>query len=589
MLISKFHKLIQSRLLWGAFLVIIVFSFVVWGTPFLFRSKADREAGAEGRIGGKIVSREEFRSAYAHVYAAIAMSMGRKPDLTGEKAEAALRQAAWRRVAALREAARLGFTASEQEVQQAIAREPYFQQEGRFSLELYKNFVGRFLGELGYTESFFEQHMSQELLLNKLHRLTSQTLLVPPADVERVFSLLQDSFKLEYTELKRDLVEKDVKVSPDAIKAFFDKDPARYTIPPKVRVKYVFIDHRPFLADLKAPSKDDIEDYYDEHSADFTVMVPASTNATSNAVASASTNEAPTMVKKTKPLDEVKDEIVARIRRGMAMNKAEQRAAEFVGRIAPDRQDKPLKFEDAAAAMKLEAHTTPPFAKDDPVPGVAAGPSFNQTAFELNPNPDEYFSSGIRGEEGCYVIGLEEKIAERIPKMDEVLPRVTEDAREAAVHDALMARARDLVAEAKKSGFAAAAAKAGVKIASPAAFVMADGLKDDPNAQMLMRVAKDHNEGEFADPVETMDDTLLVIRIAARKPADRGKLTSMHGMINDLLVREYENSFLSSYDESLLARGEFTDLGHRRAKEDAEENRDEPAPKRNSPPRQNPF
>ena len=31
MMISKFHRLIQSRLLWGAFLVIIVFSFVIWG------------------------------------------------------------------------------------------------------------------------------------------------------------------------------------------------------------------------------------------------------------------------------------------------------------------------------------------------------------------------------------------------------------------------------------------------------------------------------------------------------------------------------------------------------------------------------
>ena len=150
MLIGKFHKLIQSRLLWGVFLVIIVFSFVIWGTPFLFRSKSDREAGSEGKIGGKPVSRQEFRSAYTHIYASLAMGMGRKPDLSGAKAEAALRQAAWRRVASLREAARLGFTASDEEVQQAIAREPYFQHEGRFSLEMYKNFVGQFLNDLGY-------------------------------------------------------------------------------------------------------------------------------------------------------------------------------------------------------------------------------------------------------------------------------------------------------------------------------------------------------------------------------------------------------------------------------------------------------
>ena len=31
MMISKFHKLIQSRLLWGGFLVVIIFSFIIWG------------------------------------------------------------------------------------------------------------------------------------------------------------------------------------------------------------------------------------------------------------------------------------------------------------------------------------------------------------------------------------------------------------------------------------------------------------------------------------------------------------------------------------------------------------------------------
>lgn len=592
MLIGKFHKLIQSRLLWGVFLVIIVFSFVIWGTPFLFRSKSDREAGSEGKIGGKPISRLEFRSAYTHIYASLAMGMGRKPDLSGAKAEAALRQAAWRRVASLREAARLGFTASDEEIQQAIAREPYFQHEGRFSLEMYKNFVGQFLNDLGYDERFFEEHMREELLLNKLHRMASQTLLVPPADVERAYSLLQDSFKLEYVELPRSAVEKDVKVGDEDIRKFFDKDPARYTIPPKVRVEYVFIDHKPYLDTVKAPSNDDIEEYYDEHIADFTTMVPASSNAVSNAVAAASsTNDAPAMVKKTKPLDEVKGEIVARLRRGMAMNKAEQVAAEFVGKIAPDRQDKPMKFADAAAAMKFEVRHTPPFAKEDTeIPGVEAGPEFVKTAFDLSPNPDEYFSSSIRGEDGCYVIGLEEKFAERVPKLDEVRERVTADAREAALRDAMLAKARALIDEAKKSGFEAAASKAGLKVVTPPEFSVSEGLRDDPNGQALMRVAAEHNEGEFAEPVETMDDSLLIVRVAARKPAERGKLAGMRGMINDLLVRERERGYLSAYDDALLKKDGFTDLAQHRQRQAEEEEREDNDRSRNAaPPQQNPF
>ena len=32
MLIGKFHKLIQSKLLWGVFSILIIISFVFWGT-----------------------------------------------------------------------------------------------------------------------------------------------------------------------------------------------------------------------------------------------------------------------------------------------------------------------------------------------------------------------------------------------------------------------------------------------------------------------------------------------------------------------------------------------------------------------------
>ena len=158
-----------------------------------------------------------------------------------------------------------------------------------------------------------------------------------------------------------------------------------------------------------------------------------------------------------------------------------------------------------------------------------------------------------------------------------------------AVRDATFAKARALIADAKKSGLGAAAAKDGFKVFAPPEFSVSEGLKDDPNAQSLMRVAAEHNEGEFADPVETMDGALLVVRVAARKPAERGKLAGMRGMINDLLVRERERGFLSAYDDALLKKDGFADLARGRQQQAEDEDRNETDRRRDAAPQQNPF
>ena len=54
MLISKFHRLIQSKLVWAVILVIIVFSFVIWGTQMPTKSDRD-QASSPGTLKGEAV------------------------------------------------------------------------------------------------------------------------------------------------------------------------------------------------------------------------------------------------------------------------------------------------------------------------------------------------------------------------------------------------------------------------------------------------------------------------------------------------------------------------------------------------------
>ena len=564
MLIGKFHKLIQSRLLWGVFLVIIVFSFVIWGTPFLFASRSERERGVAGTLDGKNVSRDELWNATMHIRAAVALSTGRMPPVTEET-----EPTAWRRIASMREAERLGFAVSETEVQDAIRTQPVFQQGGQFNLDAYRGFLGRILGETGLGERFFEEHIRQEILLQKLQMLVTQAVLAPPADIERIYSVLEDQFKVEYIEMKRDVVAQTVSLSDADIQAFFDKDPSRYEIPPKVSVKYVHLGRTAFLDGLSEPDADAIEEYYDEHRAEFTVRVPAP--APTNAVADA-TNAAPETVEQLRPLAEVKDTIVKALRGDMAMNRAEQAAADFVNRIAPERREAPIPFEDAAKLFKLEVKTTVPFAREGTVAGIRAGTEFNRAAFSLHNTPDEYFSNPVRGEDGYYVLALAERFPARIPKLDEVKAEVTADAREDAIEKALHTRAEALIADVKagKTTLADAAKAMGLTVHAPPPFSATGKAEDNPHAEQMLPELATCSSGEFAPVLRTFDDTLLVIQVAERIPASRGKLADMRNSIADLILREREGAFRRAFEEHLLDQGHFEDRSEPR-KESNEE------------------
>ncbi len=551
MLIGKFHKLIQSRLVWGVILVIIVLSFVVWGTPFIFTSKADRDGGLAGTLDGQGVTRNELWNATMHIRMAVALSTGRMPPVT-EQTEPILRKAAWRRIAGLRETQRLGFSAGVGEIQDAIRSQPVFQQNGQFSLEAYRGLLGHLLGESGLGERFFEEHVGQELVLRKLQMLAAQAVLAPPADVERIFSVLEDQFKIEMLELKRSLVESSVAVTAADIKAFFEKDTKRYEIPPKVTVKVVHFDRAVFLKDLPVPPQADLEDYYDEHRAEFTVQVPAPVP--TNAVAGA-TNAAPETVSKLLPLEEVKGRIIAAMRQDVAMNRAEQASADFVDRIAPERRRKPVPFEDAARAAGLAIRTAGPFARNEPAPGILAGPEFNRAAFALTDTP------------GYYVMALASKAPARIPALDEVKDAVARDARESAIDAAFEARVNALAAEVRsgKASLADIAKSLGLTVATPPPFSATSPAKDNPHAEQLLPELAGCNAGEVTPAIRTADDTRLLVRLVERVPASRGKLADMRMPISDMILREREGAFLRAFEEDLLRRGGFVDKTAKKA------------------------
>ena len=224
MMISKFHKLIQSRLLWGAFLVIIVFSFVIWGMVWPSDLKKAEQANAAGTLDGATVSHGEFRSAYLNTYLARALALGREVQSTPES-DAVLRRLSWQRLATLREANQLGIVAADAELRSAI-RSNFAETNGVFDPARYQAFLQNVIRPLGFSTAQFEQHLREEIQIQKLAHLIGRQAQVTPLEVRRTFETLLDSFTVEYARIAPADVEKDVSVSEEDARKLFDADPA---------------------------------------------------------------------------------------------------------------------------------------------------------------------------------------------------------------------------------------------------------------------------------------------------------------------------------------------------------------------------
>ena len=573
MMISRFHRLIQSRLLWGAFLVIIVFSFVIWGTRMPSQSRKYREANAAGKLSGKWVTQEEFRKAYFSSYMAAALAVGRPFDIT-KAIDEELRDAAWRRLAALQEAEKMGLRAADEEVMGAIQSQPAFAQDGRFSPQRYAAFIQNVLAGMGFTELQFEQHIREEIALQKVQSMLQQAILVSPFEINRTFRSLSDSFEVEYVAIKARDVEKDVKVTREDAYSFFAANPTAFKIPEKVKVQYVAIPVAGYVSAALVTNEEDALAYYDEHIEEYartnrvkvaapaTNWLAASTNAAAGTNAVAAKEEYTNKVV-TLTFDEVKTNILEAMTFQAARDRAADVATDFVVSLAPDREGKAVPFDEAAQASKLEVRTAGPIAEDEKVKGVDAGIAFTRAAFNLNKAPDEYFSDAVLGDSNVYVIALEERIPARTPEFDEVAEEALEEARAKAAEDALAKKAQDFKEAAVKAlekgdTFKKAAAAAGLKVQDTGLFTIAAGFETNEYADVIVHGIIANNQGEITDPLPA-EDAIIVAYLANRKAGDPASLESLRPQIEASVKRQRTRLLYENWQEYLLKQAQFED------------------------------
>jgi peptidyl-prolyl cis-trans isomerase D len=248
----------MSWLKWSLGLVCL--AFIIFYIPDFLRSSVTDAAAGEtiARVEGREITASEFRRTYQAQLQAYRSAYG------GQMSEQLLKQLGVEQQilqqmvderAALAEAARLGISASDEEVRRRILSFPAFQENGAF------------IGEQRYvqllrmqrppmTPSDFEDGIRKQLTIEKLRSSLTEWLSVADNDLEQEYRRRNDKVKLAVVTLTADSFRGQVAVTDADVASYFDAHQDEFKIPEKRKIRYLLVDIDALRTKVVVPSAD---------------------------------------------------------------------------------------------------------------------------------------------------------------------------------------------------------------------------------------------------------------------------------------------------------------------------------------------
>jgi peptidyl-prolyl cis-trans isomerase D len=256
-----------SWILWLVIAIFIVFVFVDFGGG-LSGTGSGRAAAAT--VGNREISYRDFEREYRRLENQYRQAFGEQftPELADQMK---LPLQALERLVdeqlLLTEAERLGLSASDAEVQEAILGIPGLKDSAG-------SFVGhdtyeQFLRMNGLNSREFEDSVRQELVLGKLQAIVASSVDIADSDVEKSYREQAERAAIRYLQLPSSRYQAEVQnLGQTELAAYFDSHREEFRLPEQRVIDYLLVDSVKLRAKLNF-EPGELDRYYREHSADF--------------------------------------------------------------------------------------------------------------------------------------------------------------------------------------------------------------------------------------------------------------------------------------------------------------------------------
>src|SRR5882724_7975589 len=251
----------HKRLLQFVLALMIVPPFAFWGIQWTQRETAG--AGEVASVGGQKITEQEFSEALRQQQDRVRGMLGRNfdpamfdsPALRLELLEGMISQRLM-----MQHAARNHLTVSDEMLVETTMAIPAFQVDGKFSRDRYD----AALRNERMSSEAFDSALRRDLLMQQLTGALADSGLASKAVSRQFAQLRAQQREIAEYRVQADAQLAQPKITGDAIRAFYDGNPARFQVPEEVAVEYLVLSTEALIASEQVGA-DEIKAYYESN------------------------------------------------------------------------------------------------------------------------------------------------------------------------------------------------------------------------------------------------------------------------------------------------------------------------------------
>lgn len=259
-LVSK-HKRIAQFIL-----ALLMVPFAFFGVDYYFRGGGPNDAVAT--VGSDKVTQQEFADAMREQSDQARRQLGKSFDpamFDNPEMRFALLDMLVNQRLISNKARDERFRITDAQLSQFIAGIPAFQDNGKFSSDLYR----QVLSTQNMTPPMFEQRLRSDLLVGAVQEPIAGANIVAKPSTLKYLGLLEQQRDVELAVIDLEPFQKDVKIEEAQVKEFYDKNPTAFQTPEQARIEYVILTPDALSAQVKV-EPEEVKKQYDSNSKQYT-------------------------------------------------------------------------------------------------------------------------------------------------------------------------------------------------------------------------------------------------------------------------------------------------------------------------------
>ena len=242
-------------------LALIVLPFAFWGIESFQRGAGVAQDLAD--VGGQKISLQEFAQAQRDQQDRLRQLLGRNFDpalLDSAEQRAELLDGLIHQRLLAMQAMKSNLVVTDQQLRDIITGLPAFQENGKFSKARYD----ALLRAQGMSDVVFESRLRRDVEMQQLNGALADSSLVAKEQVGRMLAIQGQQREVSEVLLSQEQFSSEVKLAPEAVKAYYDGHPGEFLVPDMVRAEFVVL-NAAALAALETVSEAELRAWYDSN------------------------------------------------------------------------------------------------------------------------------------------------------------------------------------------------------------------------------------------------------------------------------------------------------------------------------------